>query len=69
MTGKAAVEAMTDGVVVVLFAAGPAEGWCTLNHCPLGTAEWFPSREAAGVYLASLPAGFQPHILTVHRRA
>jgi hypothetical protein len=52
------------GYVVVLFG-GTTDGWCTLPHCPVGTVEWFPTREAAAAYCDTVPAGFQPHILSV----
>ncbi len=55
---------LTCGYIVVLFG-GSADDWCDLARCPLGTAEWFPTREAAAEYCDTVPAGFQPHILTV----
>ncbi|MES2343830.1 MAG: hypothetical protein V4597_19345 [Pseudomonadota bacterium] len=52
------------GYVVVLFG-DPAEAWCTLCRCPLGTAQWFPTQTKAAEYAGSVPAGFVPHILLV----
>lgn len=57
----------SGGFVVVLFG-DKADGWCTLEHCPLGSAEWFPTSSEARKYADSVPAGFQPHILIVSRR-
>lgn len=52
------------GYVVVLFG-DMADGWCALARCPLGTAEWFATRESAAMYCDTIPAGLQPHILSV----
>jgi hypothetical protein len=57
---------VTEGYVVVLFG-DKADGWCTLVRCPLGAAEWFPTEPAARDYCASIPAGFEPHILSIRR--
>lgn len=54
------------GWVVVLFGE-PADGWCSLSECPLGTAEWFPTREDADRFCAGVPEGMQPHMLIVAR--
>ena len=56
-----------EGYVVVLFG-GEADGWCTLNKCPLGTVEWFPTRQDAAQYCDTLPEGFEPHILSIAGR-
>ena len=53
-----------NGYVVVLFG-GKAEGYCTMDHCPLGTVEWFPTSDAAKAYAETVPEGLQPHILSV----
>lgn len=50
------------GYVVVLFG-DPAEQWCTLGRCPLGTAQWFPDRAKAAEYASRVPAGFDPHLI------
>ena len=55
-----------DGYVVVLFGS-KADGYCTLTRCPLGSAEWFPTRDEATAYCETLPYGFEPHILSVTR--
>lgn len=52
------------GYVVVLFG-GPAEAWCPLARCPLGTAQWFPDQPAAATYASRVPAGFVPHLVAV----
>lgn len=52
------------GYVVVLFGS-EADGWCSLNKCPMGLVEWFPTREEARVYADSMPEAFEPHILSV----
>lgn len=54
------------GYVVVSFT-GDSDGWCTLTRCPMGTVDWFPTREAGRKYMDTLPDGFEPHILSVHR--
>jgi len=55
---------VTRGYVVVLFG-GKADSWCTLDHCPLGTAEWFSTSAEAKAYAETVPEGFQPHVLSV----
>lgn len=52
------------GYVMVLFGE-PAEDWCTLPRCPLGTAQWFPDRAAAAEYARSVPTAFEPHLVAV----
>lgn len=54
------------GYVVVSFT-GSAEGWCSLDRCPMGSTDWFPTREAAKDHADRLPEGFEPHILMVRR--
>lgn len=54
-----------DGVVVVLF--GSNEG-CSLTRCPIGFAEWFPDRDRAAAYCATVPVDMEPHILRVVER-
>lgn len=53
-----------SGHVVVTFG-GTADEWCKLTRCPMGTAPWFPDREAANAYCQTLPDWLQPHILIV----
>ncbi len=53
-----------DPHIVILYG-GPADGFCTLNRCPIAVHGVFPTREAAHEYAATLPAGFQPHVLPV----
>jgi hypothetical protein len=52
------------GYVVVLFGSS-AEGWCSLNKCPMGLASWFPTRQGAEEYSSRMPGWTQPHILSV----
>lgn len=53
------------GYVVVLFGDG-VEG-CPLSHCPMGSVEWFRTKEQADDHCKRMPAAFEPHILIVHR--
>lgn len=57
---------INPGYVVVMFGSA-ADEWCTLNHCPMGTVEWFPSQDEARAYCETLPSWMQPHVLSVSR--
>lgn len=50
--------------IVVTFGTGPADGWCTLSHCPMHAHGPYTQEEAEGV-AERLPAWMQPHILTI----
>jgi hypothetical protein len=67
--GRAGAEVSDNGpggYVVVLFG-GDADGWCSLNKCPMGLVEWFPTRAEARAYADSTPESFEAHILSVSR--
>lgn len=66
-TGRVAFD--DAGVVVVLFGFDPGNDHrpCNLTRCPMGTAHWFPNREAAASYCDTVPDAFEPHILIVER--
>lgn len=54
------------GYVVVLFGSD-ADGWCSLNKCPMGHVRWFADEDQARRYADSMPEAFEPHILLVER--
>ena len=53
-----------DGYVVILFGGSSGE-WCSLNKCPMGSAEWFPTNEEARDYMSTLPEWTEPHLILV----
>lgn len=55
------------GYVVVLFGS-PADGWCSLNKCPMAPVKWFETKNEARLYANEVPETFEPHILSVVRR-
>lgn len=57
-------ESGPGGYVVVSFGS-EADRWCSLNKCPMGLVQWFPTREEGKRYADSLPDAFEPHILMV----
>jgi hypothetical protein len=50
------------GYVVVTFG-GPADGWCSLNHCPMEAFGPFTQAAEAEAKAQEMPEWTQPHIL------
>lgn len=57
-------EPVRRNYIVVVFGAGPADGWCQLSHCPMHAHGPYTEDEADRV-AASMPEWMQPHILTL----
>jgi hypothetical protein len=62
--GSSAAASVVLGYAVVLFGDAN-EDWCGLSNCPLGSAQLFPDQDAARAYAASVPAGFEPHLILI----
>lgn len=67
MTAAEGLPPGPGGYAVVLFG-GEADGWCSLNKCPMEVS-WWATREEAERWADWVPAAFEPHIfpLTTQR--
>lgn len=51
------------GAYVVVIFGGAAEGWCDLEHCPMGVIGPFETNDRAQQEAAQFPAEFRAHVL------